>query len=716
MPMINCPTCGAGLKVPEGMGGRKARCNKCQSVFTIPAGAGPAPAPVPAAPEMRMAPPASRAMPAMAPAAPLPTAPLPRTGPPPVPAMPLPPAPAGYAPPAPGQAPPAGYAPPPPGFAPGQPYPPGAIAPAPRRGPRPMSADGPGPRRRRKKGSSVLLWSLIGGGAFLLIGVVVLLMFLLWGGGGPGAELAYMPDNAEMIAQVQVASLRASGAFKTLTKDDKSLENELNQTKQRIGIEIDDINSIMFGGKKAAKEPVMAVRTKKGYSADQILENLNWKSNSSKSKEGNFEIHKNNGTNMAFCVVNSNVVVYGTDEELHKIFKRNGQPSLSADLKSAMNSVSFSSTAAFAAAGDGVKEAKGEMGFMPGMDDSKFSAPQSVAGTVNLSSNINISINVFFKDSTTATDMVKVIDGGLTAAKNMQQMEKNMKSVLERVSVSASGARVTGTANGIDPEWLKGNSKGMSVAGMIPNYGGPGPIGPGPINPGPVGPGPNPVVNTTPVLRNGVTKRSGSFQDQNVMVNPNDRYTYEVQCKGGGQCTFNIKPQFDAIMNIQIKQGGATISSDQGLRNNFSLSWHAPTATTYQIEIVSTDTLSNNCSITFTDPGAPGGFNPNPNPNPTGTGKQLMNTSGTVFGGGFKTHSIFLQAGQPCVIKCKSLGGFDPVIELISPTGQLVAADDDGDGFPNCRINYNPLVAGNYQIKVRGFGNSSGGYNLTVHQ
>jgi hypothetical protein len=96
-------------------------------------------------------------------------------------------------------------------------------------------------------------------------------------------------------------------------------------------------------------------------------------------------------------------------------------------------------------------------------------------------------------------------------------------------------------------------------------------------------------------------------------------------------------------------------------------------------------------------------------------GGQVLNVNDTNVGVGSKDHLVNLQANMKYVFKCKTLqAGFDPYIYLYSPTGQLLAQDDDGDGFPNSKLFYTPNMAGQYKLKVGGFGGSTGMYNLTI--
>jgi 3D (Asp-Asp-Asp) domain-containing protein len=209
----------------------------------------------------------------------------------------------------------------------------------------------------------------------------------------------------------------------------------------------------------------------------------------------------------------------------------------------------------------------------------------------------------------------------------------------------------------------------------------------------------------------GVIQKNGPFTD-NQTIKPNDQFTYQFPVQAG-QATFTIKPQFDAKLDIQIFQNGVLVAQDVGgnIKTNFVLNWQGQAGATTQVKIKSTDNLTNNCTISF---GQGGGGVVNPPP----AGGFVLNVNGNCPVGGFQFHNVQLQAGTQYTINLKTLqAGYDPYLELYNPTGQLVAQDDDSGGFPNAKIVYTPTVAGNYQLKCRSFGNSSGGaYSLTVEQ
>jgi hypothetical protein len=80
-----------------------------------------------------------------------------------------------------------------------------------------------------------------------------------------------------------------------------------------------------------------------------------------------------------------------------------------------------------------------------------------------------------------------------------------------------------------------------------------------------------------------------------------------------------------------------------------------------------------------------------------------------------RNYSYRMTAGTTYTIRMTSEShGFDPYLRLENPFGQVVAEDDDGDGFPNARITYICPQSGSYRIIATSFGGTLGNYTVTV--
>jgi hypothetical protein len=86
-------------------------------------------------------------------------------------------------------------------------------------------------------------------------------------------------------------------------------------------------------------------------------------------------------------------------------------------------------------------------------------------------------------------------------------------------------------------------------------------------------------------------------------------------------------------------------------------------------------------------------------------------------GSGYKDYKINLKAGKLYVIDLVKGGlGPDPYLYLESPTGMVVARDDDSGGDLNARIIYAPPQDSEFRIIATTLNKATGGFTLTVRQ
>lgn len=72
-------------------------------------------------------------------------------------------------------------------------------------------------------------------------------------------------------------------------------------------------------------------------------------------------------------------------------------------------------------------------------------------------------------------------------------------------------------------------------------------------------------------------------------------------------------------------------------------------------------------------------------------------------------------AGDVISLRVLPIGGGDPVLRLLSPTGAVLAENDDcGGGSDSCILNFSLTMTGVYGAGIRGFQNSTFNYTFTV--
>jgi hypothetical protein len=83
----------------------------------------------------------------------------------------------------------------------------------------------------------------------------------------------------------------------------------------------------------------------------------------------------------------------------------------------------------------------------------------------------------------------------------------------------------------------------------------------------------------------------------------------------------------------------------------------------------------------------------------------------------FKDYKVNLKGGKLYIIDLvKGAPGLDPYLFLESPTGKVVAQDDDSGGDLNARIVYAPPQDGEFRIIAASLSKASGPFTLTVRQ
>jgi hypothetical protein len=405
------------------MGGRKARCNKCQNVFTIPVTTGVSAAPSP-----------------------------PRPAPP-------------------------GNAPRPPASAASGPRRPAAPAhravapPGPRRA-HAESEDGL-PRRQAphlddaagKKGFPVLLVSLLGGGVVLVIGVVVLLVVLLGGssttntpggntpgGNNPGGfvsnikeDLKYMPENLQILTGFNHQKRMDSPLVKTVIQGNSIIENDLKSARHVYGVAPEDVVTVLVGATKDPRfEGVMAIRTSKDYTPDQVLDNLGWKGHTDEEKEGAISIYTYKASNRAMCGVNGKKVLLATSAKtLKEVLARNGEPKQIPDeMKLPLDSINYSSDF-FAVANPQKLETFKRHIFMtyPGFNQT-FVAPQIVTLEHVYDAKLNGKENGYFKEEQLAANCTSVLKAGLDQTLKNPGLSPELKNFAAGTQIAQAGKQV----------------------------------------------------------------------------------------------------------------------------------------------------------------------------------------------------------------------------------------------------------------------------------
>lgn len=92
-------------------------------------------------------------------------------------------------------------------------------------------------------------------------------------------------------------------------------------------------------------------------------------------------------------------------------------------------------------------------------------------------------------------------------------------------------------------------------------------------------------------------KKNGPFSDK-VTLRPKDNLTYQVPVEAG-QCRLTIRSVCGTALVVKVRQKGVVVAEDDGLKREFSLDWNAAVAGSIEVQIYSTDILTTDCKLDF---------------------------------------------------------------------------------------------------------------------
>jgi hypothetical protein len=84
--------------------------------------------------------------------------------------------------------------------------------------------------------------------------------------------------------------------------------------------------------------------------------------------------------------------------------------------------------------------------------------------------------------------------------------------------------------------------------------------------------------------------------------------------------------------------------------------------------------------------------------------------------GPHKAFTVNFKAGQVYIITVDvaEKGGLDPYLQVEGAGGKVLAQDDDGGGYPNCRLFLKPKRGGEHRLIVTAVGKGAGAFNIKV--
>jgi hypothetical protein len=199
---------------------------------------------------------------------------------------------------------------------------------------------------------------------------------------------------------------------------------------------MEDVEHFLVGIPKggSGNNEVVVLRTTKAIKATDIVAAKQGSSFKEEKVNGNTVYHSDRGS-MSFCVAESKVVIYGQLDRVKEVLERNKKPRFTTGLETALKQADFSDTIAFAA---DVREVG--QGFALGPMTRENT--EGVAGSIQIKSDVRARVIALCKDSQSAADIKKWLDGEL---ENFKKIAPGvLQKILDDVSISTSGSKVQG--------------------------------------------------------------------------------------------------------------------------------------------------------------------------------------------------------------------------------------------------------------------------------
>jgi hypothetical protein len=303
----------------------------------------------------------------------------------------------------------------------------------------------------------------LGAFAVLLVAGLALMAWLLLHDRSE-ADFAFLPDDCEVVAGLNLEAWLASSAYQTLKKQLPQFDQVFaGGAKESTGVELTEIQRITFGGNlTAADNGVMVIRTKKAVTSNDILASKGME-NFKETTIGRFVIYEKPGE--AFCIPDGRTIIMGSPETLRQVLERNRTATLSAEMAGTLKQVDLGKAMGVAVQlrKDKLKGLLGA-GAMPVDMARMLEQVEGVALRVDWTSRIDWRLILSCREAKTAEELRKLIDGGLVAFKKAARLPKEMLKMLDSLQIGTTGARLT-LAMQLEPMMLADMVRGLGADG-----------------------------------------------------------------------------------------------------------------------------------------------------------------------------------------------------------------------------------------------------------
>lgn len=242
---------------------------------------------------------------------------------------------------------------------------------------------------------------------------------------------AFAPDNADLVAVIQVAEILDSPAFKQLAAQFPEIAGKLDEPLgPRTKITPRDFESIFVAADTASKDFVAVISLANEFKADEIIGEEEAKSET--VGDYTLYIHRDDS---ALCVIDASTVVAGPAQTLRAVLERNDEPEISDELETAWDSVDDEQQIYIAATlGSHFVEYAGRVTSGPPFTPENLAKLKFATCTLNAGDNeISVSASVNCTDEATAERFKSLLN---VIAQGSQQPDVNMPANVKYIFAS----------------------------------------------------------------------------------------------------------------------------------------------------------------------------------------------------------------------------------------------------------------------------------------
>jgi HEAT repeat protein len=287
-------------------------------------------------------------------------------------------------------------------------------------------------------------WGLVGG----VSGFVLLLVLAWWWLSSPGIsrELYYLPDNAQVIAVMDLEALNGSEAFRRFKEEAKITNAEIDVEFLRVlGVKFSQISRAVLGGNFGeATDVVLVLRLNAPITIDTILASKR-RDRFERVTINRDEVHE--GQQEAYCVPDDRTVVLGTPEAVRKVLRRGRKASLSPGTQAALGKTDLGRVLSVAVDIRDLQPKKNavlQRAFPPAWAP-LFDA-EAFALVADVREFLGVTATMVCRDADHAEDLKSLLEGSFQALRRMPGASRNTVQVLEMCKVTTSGANLTASA------------------------------------------------------------------------------------------------------------------------------------------------------------------------------------------------------------------------------------------------------------------------------